>query len=564
MNYKALILLRYAIIGISLSLALSSIALAQPLPGPADAGRVKPGDPMFLPNHSQDKNTALPTYTPIVPIPKGAKNLHFTLNSVSIEGATAFTQMQMADIYTQYLHKEITLDVAYVITGMITERYRNAGYFLSRAYVPAQKIDNGIITIKVVEGYVGKVDLPDTIGDHRVIHSYIDRLIAARPLKSQAIESFLLRLNDLPGYNFSGVLSPLDGAEDGAVKLTLVPIIKEARGSLTFDNVSSRFLGPNELSASYTANILPLQQTTLSVLSGLPTDKLRYGTLDHTVMIAPDITLEVNGSITKAYPGYSLERFDIDSLAMSEGLSLNYQWLRQRQENLSLKLTFDSRDVTSNILHAALTRDHIRALRAGANYDMSDSWHGHNIANITVSQGMNGLGSSQRNDLNLSRAGAIPDFTKAELSLSRLQGITNNWSLLASISGQYTSSVLYSSEQFGYGGQAYGRAYDSSDITGDKGMAGSLELRYGGLSRWKSVTPQPYVFYDVGEIWNNGRGQSKNESGASAGVGVRFNTLWHQTGNLGLAWPLTRDITAPIYGSGRNGPRILLQIGLEF
>jgi hemolysin activation/secretion protein len=281
-------------------------------------------------------------------------------------------------------------------------------------------------------------------------------------------------------------------------------------------------------------------------------------------MIVPDFSVEFNGSETKAHPGYTLDKFDIDSLATSESLSLNYQWIRQRQENLAVKLTLEGRDVASDILDTPLTRDHIRAVRAGATYDMSDSWHGYNIATITLSRGIDGLGSSKKGDLNLSRGGATPDFTKAELTLQRQQGITNDWSLLAAASGQWASSVLYSSEQFGYGGQAFGRAYDTSDITGDNGVSGSLELRYGGWGTWQPVSLQPYAFYDIGTVWNDGVGQLKHESGASGGVGLRLSTVWHQTGNLGLAWPLTREITSPIYGGGTNGPRIVLQITQEF
>jgi hemolysin activation/secretion protein len=547
-----------------LNLALSSAALAQVLPGPADAGRIKPEQKMIVPDHSQNQNATMPTLTPTVPIPEGAKSVHFTFNSVSIEGMTAFTREQMADIYAPYIGKDITLDIAYIMASAITERYRHAGYFLSLAYVPDQSIKNGEIVLHVVEGYVGEVELPEGVSDHRVVRGYIDRLTARRPVKSDEVERFLLQMNDLPGVSFRAVLSPLEKGEEGATKLTLVSTNKEGNGSITFDNFSSRYLGPNELSASYSTSLLPLQQTTITGLTSLPADKLRYGTLDHTVAIAPDMTLELNGGVTKAYPGYTLQRYDIDSTATSESLSLNYQWIRQRQENLALKLTLDSHNVNSDILHTPLTRDNIRALRVGASYDASDSWHGYNIASVTLSHGIDGLGSSQKGDLNLSRAGAIPDFDKAELSLSRLQGITNDWSLLASASGQLASSVLYSSEQFGYGGQAFGRAYDASDITGDRGVSTSAELRYDGWGGLQPVSLQPYTFYDIGTVWNRSIDQPKRESGASAGGGMRFTTPWHESGNVGLAFPLTRDIVAPIYAENKRGPRLLLQIKQDF
>jgi len=64
---------------------------------------------------------------------------------------------------------------------------------------------------------------------------------------------------------------------------------------------------------------------------------------------------------------------------------------------------------------------------------------------------------------------------------------------------QYALEPLLATEQFAYGGaqQALGRAYDPAEIIGDRGMAGSLELRM-NLSPekrfWQAM--QLYVFYD--------------------------------------------------------------------
>jgi hemolysin activation/secretion protein len=556
---------QWTVLSLGLWLASATAAAgAEAIPGPADVGRVKPQAPMPL---APEPSISLPAApAPAMAVPKGADAIFFTLRAVKIEGVTVFSPKAMADIYQPYVGKRVALKTAWIIAEQITERYRNAGYFLSRAYVPRQRIEDGSVTIKVVEGYIGAVDVPGKASEYGIVKAYIRQLTAVRPATSAAVESFLLRLNDLPGYSFRAVLSPLtDGTQEGAAELTLIPTPKAGRGSINFDNYSSRYLGPDELTASYSTSLLPMQQTTVTGLSAVPFTRLRYGTVDHSMVIAPNVSLELSGGVTKAYPNYTLKPEDIDSTARSETVSLNYQWIRQRDENLALKGTFDREDVESDILNTPLTHDAIRALRLGATYDRADSWRGYNTASFTVSQGIDGLGSSNKSDPYLSRTGAQPGFTKADLSLSRLQGITGDWSVLAAASGQRASGILYSSEQFGYGGQAFGRAYDASAITGDKGIAGSLELRYGGWSMMQPIGLQPYTFYDIGEVWNDAIGQPKRESGSSAGFGMRFTTAWHETANLGLAFPLTRDIAAPIYGdSSKRGPRILFQIGQDF
>ena len=547
----------------ALLVSLPTILHAQTIPGPADAGRISPErkKPSF--DHSQDGLITAPSGATTSIVPEGAKTVRFVLHEIHLEGATVFKPDELRAIYAQYIGTEISLDTAYAIADRITQRYRSAGYFLSLAYIPPQHIKDGIIVIKVIEGAVGKVELDNDISKNNVVQYFINRLLAQTPLKANILESFLLRLNDLPGLSFRAVLSPLEQAPEGIVKLTLIPAPKDGKGTISFDNFGSRYLGPNEASVSYSKSLLPLQQTTISGLTSLPVDKLHYATLDHSIVVAPDLTLDITGSITKAHPGYTLEPDDIKSRSNYLGASLAWQWIRQRQENLLLKSTIDARDTRSDILDTPLTRDYVRAFRANALYDVTDNWQGYNIFNFTLSHGLPTLGSSKSGDMNLSNPNATPNFSKVEFSFTRQQAITNNWSLVMAGASQLSSDPLYSSEQFGYGGQAFGRAYDASEITGDNGISGSLELDYGGIYDLQPAMIVPYVFYDIGTVWSK-NGSSRQESGASAGAGLRMSTPTRTSLNLGLAWPLTREIAAPIYGEGKQGPRIQLQISQGF
>jgi hemolysin activation/secretion protein len=544
----------------------SAQALPAPsIPGAADAGRIKPEEKLLIPNRSRDSRAVIPSLPSAAIIPHDATSTTFLLKTVKVNGSTVFKGGELKELYFPYLNKTITLADAYAIADNITEHYRRAGYFLSLAYVPNQQIGDGVFIIQVVEGYIGVVEISnDPQGHHSVIRDYMDRLQADHPVTADAVESFLLRMNDLPGYEFRAVLAPIEKGKPGETKLILESLAEDGKGSISVDNYSSRFLGPHEGSLGYSDSFIPLQQTTFSGLSSLPADKLRYGALNHRMTIAADVMLELSGGITRANPGYQLESSEIKSTSISKAAALQYQWIRQRDENLSFKLGLDSRDVATDTLGSPLTRDHIRAVRVSTSYDARDRWAGYNTANFTLSQGIAGLGASKKNDLNASRAGAIPDFTKAELSLSRLQSIDADWSVQLSASGQLASGVLYSSEQFGYGGQSFGRAYDASEITGDHGISGSLELRYDGLANASPVSLQPYLFYDAGQVVNEGFGRSRSDSADSVGMGVRFATITEQTGAIGVALPVHRDASTPLYGSNKSGPRFLLQFGQAF
>ena len=64
----------------------------------------------------------------------------------------------------------------------MTKAYREAGYVLSRAIVPAQKISGGSIHIAVVEGFIDQVTVQGVTSPTLV--AYGEQLEALAPLKS--------------------------------------------------------------------------------------------------------------------------------------------------------------------------------------------------------------------------------------------------------------------------------------------------------------------------------------------------------------------------------------------
>ena len=564
---RANIIEKVSILACSVGLCLCSTAYAavlpngQNLPGPADISRIKPEDKL-LDDRGQGNGVAIQQAAPAITAPPGVEQIHLRLKHVAIEGATAFTAQQLAVFYAPYVGKDVTLDVAWTIAAAITEHYRAAGYFLSRAYVPEQRVKDGTIRINVIEGYIGTVAINDPVADHAVVAGLIARIKEERPARSETVESCLLRLNDLPGVAFRAVLSPATNT-DSAVTLTLIPSPKDTSGSVAFDNYGSRFLGPNETSATVRTSFIPMQQSTLTALSSMPSRELKYGLIDHSIALPSDLTLDINGGITSAYPGYRLQALEIKSMAESLNVSLSYQWIRQRQENLSIKGGISSKDIANDILYTPLTRDRIRAMFAGLSYDTTEWTDGYDTVNATITHGVNAFGATHKGDRNSSRAFAIPDFNKLELTVSHQQSLFGAWSLLASATGQAASGTLYSSEEFGYGGQSFGRAFDTSHIAGDSGVNGTLELRYSIPNDNDFFTLQPFGFYDGGVVWNNAENQPYRQSGSSAGTGIRFATLTNQSGTFGIALPLTQDISTPIYGNKKHY-RIFLQLGQEF
>lgn len=542
--------------------AWSTVAGAQfVIPGAADAARVgQPAIEMEGPRAESD--ASVPQFDGTQAAPAGAEQVKFVLKRVDIHGMKRFPISAMDDIYRPYLNKEVTLDIAWLIAGRITERYRAAGYFLSRAYVPQQSVKDGALTIAVVEGHVGHIEIKGDGEKNRIALRMARELEKEIPLKAKSLESFLLRLNDIPGETYRAVLSADKAADEGMVRLTLVPGKDAGHGSISIDNYGSRFLGPHQATATYSFSPLANHQTSLTGLTSLPMDELNYGGITHEILLRPNLSLVLNGSYSSAEPGSTLEPLDIVSDSLLLGTALRYQWIRQRHTNLALKLGFDGRNTDSDISGTPLVRDRIRAIRLNANYDYANT-HGVSTVQGTISQGVSIFGASDSNDPNLSRGEAKPDFTKAELTASHLRPLSEHWQVFGAVAGQVASGPLYSAEEFGYGGQFIGRAYDSSELTGDHGLSGLVELRYSGFGEG-DYKFYPYASYDAGIAWNMDDNTPDHASGSSAGLGVRFVADRYATGAFGVSLPLTRDVSAPLYGASDDGPRISFQLMRDF
>src|SRR5262249_34728991 len=98
--------------------------------------------------------------------------------------------------------------------------YREHGYILARAYVPAQEMRDGVIEIAVIEGRVGKIDINGLRHyDADYLRGYVEPRSRERVFQAGDFERGLLTLNDLPGLSVKSTLRP--GAAAGTTDIVL-------------------------------------------------------------------------------------------------------------------------------------------------------------------------------------------------------------------------------------------------------------------------------------------------------------------------------------------------------
>src|SRR5262245_44067663 len=86
--------------------------------------------------------------------PPGAEEMQFTLQNLVIEGSTVYPPATLEALYADRLGQRVSVQKIFEIAAAIETKYREDGYILTRAVVPAQRIEGGIVHIRVVEGYV--------------------------------------------------------------------------------------------------------------------------------------------------------------------------------------------------------------------------------------------------------------------------------------------------------------------------------------------------------------------------------------------------------------------------
>jgi len=490
-------------------------------------------------------------------MPSGADKIHFTFNKVIFEGNTVFSSEELETIFKSSEHKNISLTDLQNMVDAVTAKYRNAGYILSRAILPPQTIKGGVVKVQVIEGFISHIIIKGDISWVKSeVNGYSEEILKSKPLNIKVLENSLLLSNDLPGMTVKAVLTPSPNVPAGA-DLTLVATEQRYNGYLSYDNFGTRYLGPKELGAGITGNSLtfPGSSDSFRFMTVTQTDEMQYYQLLHTNPIGNSGgKFTFDAEYTDTLPGFTLSQLNVRGRSQLFYVDLSYPMVRSRQENFNIHSSFNYQNVMSTILGEPFYNDLLRSLIIGGQYTLLDQYRGFNTVQINLKHGFTIMGAVMH--VNQSRPLAVPDYTHINLDLSRLQALWSNFTLFMAIQGQYAFNPLLATEQYAYGGAYWGRGYDPSEIVGDSGLAGKLELRIDTApARVWLQSVQYYVFYDLGEIWNrDGVDLQARQSAISTGFGARFVFIPNLTANLFVAQPLTHSISAQVLMN--KNPRI--------
>ncbi len=354
----------------------------------------------------------------------------------------------------------------------------------------------------------------------------------------------MILVNNLPGVRIEDSSIEEIGRATGKFRLVVRLNTWRVFVGMATDNLGSASVGPWQSYATLALNSAFLPGDVLTTnYSTVPTDprELSFGRLAYDAPIGADgVRVGASAILSEVRPG------DIRRLSDDVTRTQSFEWRgsfvpwQSQLSTLTLSATFGFADVSEGDMFGPIYNDHIRTLALLADYRLQDALGGTDYLSLMAKQGLGIFGASRLGDDLLSRDGASGEFSVFGFWATRYQPLADAWSLKFAAAGQFAAQPLLLSQQFYLGGASFGRAYDSAEVSGDNGLAGSLELRFQKpLNDPFFRSYELYSFLESGVVWNNGTALIDGLSLTSAGGGVRVNLANDVQAGVGVAFPLT-------------------------
>lgn len=552
----------------------------------------KPIEPL-----STDKELVLPVLTQQLDLGQ-AKQYKFKLKRIKFIGNNVISSDKLRAAYLPYYGKTITLAKILELIQKTTKTYRDEGYVLSQAYLPAQDIDKevGEITIGVIEGYINEVAIvSDSIpySTKLLLQQYGERLKKERPITRATLERYILLCDDLPGGDIKAVFVPARNTP-GAADLEFVAEDNKIFGAEIYgNNRGTRLLGPDELSTTvHQYNALYGNSTTVNAVR-TDAKEMRLFLFNHTQPLNSDgLLLTFMFSRTRTWPDYkalpALTRSDLETPGHSDNIvgQLSYPVVRSRNQNFVVQAKLDGSNSETKFANDTLYRERLRTLRLGFTYDWLDDFVFNilstSLIGLEFSQGLDAL-DAYNQDTYSTRPNTTVSYNKVTGTVSRTQPLPFRFYLRLLGQGQYSFNELVSSEEFGYGGRIIGLGYDPFQVAGDHGIAGKAELIYSiptgeviqGIKNFLNIShgsivdefltfqPEIFGFYDGGRVWNIEHitsSQKEHDSAVSAGFGIRGQAFKYVSFEGYMAKPMTRVAE----NETDRQPRYFFSVGISY
>lgn len=502
----------------------------------------------------EDLLTPDPPDTDLPPEGSSDREATFVISGVRLVGSTVFTEEDFAELFARYIGRPIAFDDLLQLRSAVTQRYVDAGFVTSGAFIPPQTLADGIVTVQVVEGKIAEIKVA---GTRRLSPAYIRSrlgLAAQPPINVKTLLAGLQRLQIDP--LIANISADLQAGIQPGTSVLQVTVTEAASFDLSvgMDNSRPRNTGS-------VRRRLVISEGNLSGL-GDRTDFIYTNTagsnsidVSYAIPVSPDNTrVNLDAGLSESRVIDDLfSVLDISANAYYVEVGISHPLIETPTQTASLALALTQRENQTrlgldDIGPFPLTpgaddqgRTRITALR------FSQSWTQRSQQQVFAVRSQFNLGLGWLNATQ--NEGDVPDsqffLWRGQSQWVRLLGQDSRLLLRGDV--QLATGSLLSSEQFGLGGQQTVRGYPQDTLLRDNGALLSAEATFPIIRPATNSVVQVAPFLEAGAAWN----AQNTSAGSRVLVGTGIGLLWQQgdrfTARLDWGIPLV-----PLADTGRS------------
>lgn len=475
----------------------------------------------------------------------------FKVKKVIFSGNTAIGNKKLTKIAKSIVGKNVKIKDVINLSQKITDYYHQKGYITSRAYVPFQKVENGVVEIAIDENKISEVEIN---GNKWAKTKYLESILSQNGVSQDKPFNVYALKNSIDALENEGYIKGKATVSNSRVSKNMQEIQLNVKDRFPIDigvelnNDGHELIGTNR-------SIIRLADNNLTghgdkIYSGLILSSgARGGAAGYSLPVGTK-GARVNLDFSSSNLTYGGELRELGLTGQSRCVSLSLTRPLYKKDNLEINsvIAFDVKDVNTTIADLGdLTDHHVRALRAGISARRIDS-KGIWLSNIETSTGLPIMGATVNNE----DGAESGKFVKFNVGLLRLQKISKNVIGLFRINAQYTPNKLLAVEKVMLGGAGNLRGYQMGTLMGDVGVNGSFEIRT-PVPFLNKVLPEKFkpfgekiklgYFYDWGIVSDvNGYANAMSHKDVNflqtAGIGIHVPISEYLMVNVDLGIPL--------------------------
>lgn len=456
-------------------------------------------------------------------IEASGKEQTFFLKDVQAEQSKVIPAKAWTDMVEPYKNKDVKIKDLYELVGKINKYYQKHGYVTCKAFLPKQKIENGVVHLRLIEGTTGQIKVE---GNKSTRKGNIVNRIALKEGRIDNVNDLNKSLLWYNGTNDVQLRIALKAGEKiGTTDYYITAYEpKQHNFSVFVDNSGSENTGFWREGLSYVNRSLTGNRDQLYV-TGMRSEGTDSAAIGYTTPITNKglkLGLQYSGNSVKMVKGI-LSEADTHGSAISYGLSLTQPLVVDKTKKVEASLEWNKQNSKMEIGDQHWlddTLDRYTASLAFTHYGNSSVfYHKHSVL------------AGKWDDIE----GNSVNYSKYNMNFISQKVFTNKQMLSFKGGAQWGfSHYLPSAEQFYIGGVYSVRGYLENLMGADSGY--NLSVEYSVPDRKNS---EWMYFIDHGNTLGDNR--FDDHMLTSMGLGYKINFQQKLYASLALGIPLQRD-----------------------